>query len=298
MGGRREAGLWWFLVLLVLLVLPLLGSSAECNPQPSPTTTTEAPMLMQLAGYDLQTAVQAVLEEVDGQPPAPSIMEVSGAVPTSLELTPDRRGQASVLVGLSARDTGQMDTRVEIRVAGQSLVEGVMPLQALERGSLKAEPLLAPVSVPPSTPLDVVLSSLPGETSAATPTITAVFLSASERAVAEVERRFGRARWWSAYCERGGVQRAPTLNVEHGGRPSYLFEAVNSASAVTAEVTLDGRTVTRTPIQLTTDPGSFRAMLPHEVEANQIYAFTFEPVLATDRAAWAWHGPSWWGLRR
>jgi hypothetical protein len=242
-----------------------------------------------LQGYDLPTAVQRILEEIDGQPPAPAHFADERPTPGTLTVQPDNRGPAAVVVGLTLQQqsgsTG-LDYSADIQVKGVTLVEGELPARAL-RGSSSEAPLLSPIRLDSKTPLKIQVSMLTGQ--AVIPNSHRVeiqVLYGSVAACDEVMRRMGQARWWSFYAPTG-TDGTGTLTVEIGGRPTYA-QALNEGDVNRSAITLDGLSLTPFPVERNPSSQSF---LPHAISQAQVYAYALNTANAS-RAFWAWHGPS------
>ncbi len=186
------------------------------------------PPFQALQGYDLPTAVQRILEEVDGKPPAPAHFADEGTMPGTLTVQPDNRGPAAVVVNLALLQGGgppqTVTFRAEIEVKGVTLVEGELAADAL--GTINSSPvpsaLQAPIRLDSKTPMNIQISMLTGETAFASDfRVEIEVLYGSVKACDEVIRRLGQARWWGFYGPRGADTFSNTLTVEIGGRPTY-----------------------------------------------------------------------------
>jgi hypothetical protein len=251
-----------------------------------------------LQGYDLPTAAQRILEEVDGVPPAPAFFADEQAVPGTLTIQPDNRGPAAVVVGLTliqgSNPPSTMDYRADVQVKGVTLVEGELPADALGHDAERFPPILqSPIRLDAKTPLKVNVSMLTGiapATSAMRAELQVLYGSVA--ACDEVMKRLGQARWWSFFAPPdpgGGDFATGTLTVEIGGRPSYV-RSIARFNTPDVTITLDGLTLTPDPVTQDLRGQSF---LPHSVEQARVYAYRLATGGAgTGRSFWVWHGPS------
>lgn len=281
------------LVLVALGVWTLALRMAYPTPAPMPptTTTTErTTMATPPYGYDLPSTVAALVAQVDGCDPTPVVVTTTGTAPTALELVPDRRGQAALVVALTlSGGPTSLEWRVTPTIQGVELSEGVLPALAIAGTDPDEDGLLVPIVVPAQAPLRLLLTALPGEAPAPVVfTATAQLLYGSDAAIRHVVQQFGgQAGWWSLYDETGAASRSVTLTVQRGGSPRYLRREQGVGNVPTIDLALDGRRLTVPAISLTSlRPG---AALPHQVEAGQVYAATFNNP-AAGSGYWAWHG--------
>jgi hypothetical protein len=250
-----------------------------------------------LQGYDLPTAAQRILEEIDGKPPTPAHFVDERATPGTLTVTPDNRGPAAVVVGLSLTQVGafvQMQFRADVEVKGVTLVEGEAPVEVLDPGRATDNGvLLSPIRLDSKTPMNIQISNLTGKVplAATVHRVEIQCLYGSVEACDEVMRRLGQARWWSFYAPpTAATSFSSTLTVEIGGRPTYARQQRTQAGggSVSASISLDGTSLTPQPVQNVLAGVSF---LPHAISQAQVYAYTLA-ITAVDNAYWAWHGPS------
>lgn len=246
-----------------------------------------------LNGYDLPTAVAAMLEELDGQPPAPAHYAVTGPVPGSLDVQADRRGPVAIVVGMVLRQisgAGLLSYRANLKVGDYTFMEGVTPIEVLREDIAVPTALLSPIRLDPSTPIKMLVSMLPGEVAqAGEHTLSLQVLYGSVRAADAVMEAFGEARWWTAYAPKGGTIETTTLTVQIGGRPTYVRTRTNTGPPEVS-VQLDGRTLTPQPIM---EQLSGTAFLPHEVRVGQVYQWQQATGGAgVGRAFWSFHGPA------
>ncbi len=257
----------------------------------------EEPM-QRLSGYDLESAVRALMEEIDGCAPAPAIYTSTGTPPTMVTLSPDRRTQHGVVVSLEMEFAGASGDSSEWAVNIVRGSEGLSEGNAVAAAVLDptgAEPtLLAPIRLSPQTPLKLEVTALPGVTPGAA-TITArmsVLYGSAEAVDYAIEQLGGQARWWGFFAQAGGTEETVPLTVERGGRPTYV-RAANSGNAWSADLTLDGRRMTVPAVELVQAGILGRSYLSHEVEAGQIYSAVLETGGAgASRSYWVWHGPA------
>jgi hypothetical protein len=243
-----------------------------------------------LQGYDLPTAVQRILEEIDGAPPAPAHFADERPTPGTLTVQPDNRGPAAIVVGLTLKQqngsTG-LDYSADIQVKGVTLIEGELPAFAL-RGSSSQRSLLSPIRLDSKTPMKVQVSMLTGQALLANVhRLEIQVLYGSVAACDEVMRRMGQARWWSFYGPVGADLATGTLTVEIGGRPTYA-QSLNQGDLNSTSVSLDGLSLMPFPVQ--DNPGT-NSFLPHAIQQAQVYAYALATANAS-RAFWAWQGPS------
>lgn len=275
------------LIVVVLAGAALVAHGVEHQDQEH-QEEPEMPSL--LSGYDLPSIVQAIMAEVDGCEPAPLVVTTTGSVPATLELTPDKRARAAVVVGLTLTGLDALTWRVAPTVQGIELAEGVLPVDAVDGSSGASEDgLLAPIVLPGQAPLRLAITALPGESPAAdTATATAQLLYGSDAAAAAVARAFGgQGGWYSLYAQRGSASRTVPLTVQRAGVPRYLRS--DQSGGATLALTLDGRELAVPAVTVGALPSG--AALPHSVEGGQIYNGVFALTDAVaGRAFWAWHG--------